>query len=212
MGLTLASLLPDFRASLNDARKVFGEDGTPEQEANLSRHLRAAAVALATGKRPRTRQGTIELVAGVARYTTGLPADLLIPKVGLWGSEYLAEPWCGPRGPLPTLSLADADEDGLQALVLTPAPTAAQIAAYGSAYTFYYFASHQITDAEATSTLQERDRALVILRAQVEAMRETAMRNAHKPVTLREGGGGVGRNTTPAALYERLLAEYERAA
>ncbi|MBK7011930.1 MAG: HK97 gp10 family phage protein [Xanthomonadales bacterium] len=32
-------------------------------------------------------------------------------------------------------------------------------------------------------------------------MRETAMRNAHKPVTLRDGGGGMTRNSTPAALY-----------
>lgn len=210
MGLTVTDLLPDYKASLNSARSVFGEDNTSEQTANLTRHLQAAARAIALGKRPRTRQGLLTLVADQPSYAS-VPDDLLLPKVALWGMANMARPWCNPPGALPILTLADG-VDGAPQLMLTPAPSAEQIAVYGTEYRYYYFAAHQITDQVDTSTLQERDRALVILRAQVEAMRETAIRNAHKPVTLRDGGGGLGRNTTPAALYEQLLAEYERAA
>lgn len=209
MGITLTSLLPDYRASLNSARLVFGEDGTPEQTANLTRHLNAAAVAISLGKRPRTKQASLALAEGQGTYAA-VPVDLLIPKVGIWGTSYQAEPWNAPRGPLPTLTLSETD-DG-QVLNLSPPPTASQLLAYGCTYAFYYFAAHKITDDPGTSTLQEKDRQLLILRAQVEAMRETAIRSAHKPVTLRDGGGGVGRNTTPAALYAALLQEYERAA
>jgi hypothetical protein len=209
VGLTLASLLPDYRASLNDARVIFGDDGGGEQNENLARHLRVAASAMSLGKRPRTCSATLALVAGQVAYTA-VPDDLLLPKVAMWGSEYFSEPWNAPRGPLPTLTLSEAD--GVRVLNLTPPPSAAQIGAYGSTYGYYYFGAHQVTDDAATSTLQEKDRALIILRAQVEALRETAMRNAHKPVTLRDGGGGLGRNTTPAAIYAALLDEYERAA
>lgn len=209
MGLTLDDLLPDYTASLNSARAVFGKDGTDEQATNLTRHLRTAARAMSLDKRPRTRQGTFALVAGVAD-TADVPSDLLLPKVGLWGLGHLGEPWCLPPGPLPMLTLSETDAG--RALTLMPPPSAAQIAAFGGTYRYYYFAAHQVTDDAATSTIDERDRNLLILRAQVEAMRETALRNAHMPVTLRDGMGSPGSNTTPSALYAALLAEYNAAA
>jgi len=208
MGLTLASLLPDYTASLNDARLVFGEDASPEQTAALTRHLRAAAVALSAAKRPRTCMASVTLVADQASYAD-VPTDLLLPKVATWGVSTL-QPWHLPPGPLPIITLAELD--GVPMLVLNPPPTACQITAFGSTYAYYYFGTHQITEDAGTSTLQEKDRNLLILRAQVEAMRETAMRNAHKPVTLRDGGGGMTRNSTPAALYMQLLAEFNEAA
>lgn len=208
MGLTLDSLLPDYTASLNDARLVFGEDASPEQAAALTRHLRTAAAALSAGKRPRTCMGSLTLVADQASYDA-VPEDLLLPKVATWGVSTLM-PWQLPPGPLPIITLAEFD--GVPMLVLNPAPSACQIAAFGSAYAYYYFGTHQITADAGTSTVQEKDRNLLILRAQVEAMRETAMRNAHKPVTLRDAGGGMTRNMTPAALYEKLLAEFNQAA
>jgi hypothetical protein len=210
MGLTLDELLPDYTASLNDARLVFGEDESVDQAENLTRHLHAAAAAISIDKRPRTAQASLTLVADQDAYTD-VPADLLTPKFGLWGTDRLRAIWRAPRGPLPTLTLAQTAAG--PALILTPAPSCEQIDAWGATYRYYYFASHAITDTASTSTLAARDKGLVILRAQVEAMRETAMRNAHKPVTLRDAsaGGGQTRNTTPAALYAALLAEYERA-
>lgn len=204
MGLTLTSLLPDYTASLNEARLVFGEDGSQEQADALTRHLRTAASAMSIAKRPRTCMGSLSLVADQASYAT-VPADLLLPKVATWGVSTL-QPWQLPPGPLPIITLAEFE--GVPMLVLNPPPSSCQISAFGSAYAFYYFGAHQITEDAGTSTVQEKDRHLVILRAQAEAMRETAMRNAHKPVTLRDAGGGMTRNMTPSALFEKLLTEF----
>jgi hypothetical protein len=187
---------------------VFGEDGSTEQADALTRHLRTAAAAMSAAKRPRTCMASLTLVADQASYDA-VPTDLLLPKVATWGVSTM-QPWHLPPGPLPIITLAEFD--GVPMLVLNPPPSACQIAAFGSTYAYYYFGAHQITDDAGTSTVQERDRNLLILRAQVEAMRETSMRNAHKPVTLREGGGGMTRNMTPSALYAQLLAEFNGAA
>ena len=61
-------------------------------------------------------------------------------------------------------------------------------------------------------SLRDGDRDLVILRAQVEAVRELVSRNLHKPVQMSPGTGGMPSNQTPAAWYDRLLDEYRRAA
>jgi hypothetical protein len=210
VGLTIAELLPDYRASLNDAALVFGQDNSDDQKKNLTRHLTIAARKLAIGKRPRTRQATLSLVADQSSYGP-VPEDLLLTKVSTWGITNRPQ-WHLPAGPLPILTLVDDDGTGSRAIVLTPAPTSEQICAFGSSYPFYYFAEHAITSDAATSTLQEKDRGLVILGGQVEAMREMAMRSIGKPVTLRDAnGGGVARNMTPAALYEKLLAEFNEA-
>jgi hypothetical protein len=206
MPVTFANLLTDYKASLNDAASVF----TDAHDADFKRHLNAAARALALGKRPRTKVGELTLVADQQTYTT-VPADLLLPKSALWGLSGEA-PWNLPRGPLPTLTLATGDDDAPM-LVLSPAPTACQIAAYGSTYRYWYFAAHTLTDAECT--IAERDVNLVILRAQVEAMRELTFRNFIKPVTLRAGSGAAGsqpRNGQPAHLFEALLHEFNGAA
>jgi hypothetical protein len=60
-------------------------------------------------------------------------------------------------------------------------------------------------DNAADTTVTAADRGLLLLRAQVEAMRELSVRAAAKPVQLRDGLSGVARNSTPAALHEVLL-------
>ncbi len=210
MGLTLGQLLPDYTASLNNATSVFGELNSSELTANLTRHLATSARKLALGKRPRTKQGMLQLVAGQSMYAD-VPTDLLLPKVSLWALQQ-REPWCLPHGPLPIFTLSESE--GARVLMLNPPPSAEQIGVFGAAYPYYYFAAHAITTDPATSTLQEKDYDLVILGAQVEAMRETALRNAHKPVSLGQGsaGGSATRNMTPAALYTQLLDEWNAAA
>lgn len=204
MGIALSALVADYKASLQDAAKVFADP------ADLERHLRAAARALATEKRPRTKAGSFTLVADQGDYT-GVPADLLSPKVGTWGIVN-TKPWNLPGGGLPVLMLA-TDASDAPVLRLTPAPTCEQIRAYGSEYHYYYLADHTLSDVEADSTITERDRNLLILRAQVEGMRELAFRNTTKPVTLRDASaGGAPSNMQPAALYERLLKEWKEAA
>lgn len=205
MGLRFADLLPDYKASLNDAASVF----TAADDADYKRHLSIAAAALSREKRPRTVAADLTVTAGVGEYT-GVPADLIAPKVSLWNNGH-ASPWTLPPGPLPTLSVL-GDGDG-RVMVLQPAPTAAQIACFGATYRYYYLAEHAITTDAATSTLLPKDKALLILRAQIEAMRELSFRAYKKPITLRAGdgvaGGVASKNQTPPALWDLLRAEYE---
>jgi hypothetical protein len=227
MGLSLADLLPDYRASLNDAASAFpgvpatpgtpaGEGGDPpavpgdpgDPDADLRRHLIVALSALSREKRPRTRLASITLAEGVAEYPD-VPADLLLVKVAVWPQRYVA-PWNLPPGPLPLIGVAEA-EDG-RVITLRPAPTAEQVRMFGAEYRYYYFAAHALTDSATTSTLLEKDRALLLLRAQAEAMRELSFRGYKKPVTLRAGSGvggaQVSKNQTPPALWDLLMQEY----
>lgn len=205
MGLTVTALLADFKASLQDASGFF----TAANDADFIRHLNVAARAVALGKISRTLIGSITVQAGVSEYAA--PADLLLPKAGFW-TRQAVDVTDIPSTPNPVLSLAELD--GNAVLVLSPAPTAAQIAIYGSTYGFYYFGQHALTDSAATSTLPERALNLVMLRAQAEACRELALRQLTKPVSLRAGGGSTAqtRNMTPSALFESLMAEFLRTA
>ena len=76
---------------------------------------------------------------------------------------------------------------------------------------FYYFGVHAIGSAAVDTTVSAPDRALLLLRAQAEAMRELAMRNVVKPQQMRDGYTSMPRNGTPAALFESLLAEFKGA-
>jgi hypothetical protein len=105
--------------------------------------------------------------------------------------------------------VAAVNEGSAWSLVFDPAPTQAHLDAYGSTFRFWYYGTHS-ADANG-STLAAPDRPLLLLRAQAEAMRELSMRNINKPVQLRDGHSGQPRNSTPAALYRELLAEWEKA-
>lgn len=206
MGLTLAELLPDYRASLNDARSVFAED-----DSDFVRHLRTAAAALSREKRSRTAVAQIQVQAGVAEYLD-VPDDLIAPKVCTWGNNG-SPVWHLPPTPPPALTVI-GDGTG-RILLLTPPPTCEQVKAWGSTLRYYYLAEHHITNDPATSTLHSKDRALLYLRAQMEAMRELSYRAYKKPITLRAGdgiGGAVAsKNQTPPAMWDLLRQEYEAA-
>lgn len=204
--LSLADLLPDYKASLHDAASVF--KGTAEDaDADFKRHLAIAARALGNdGKRVTTRMATLALIAGQVDYTT-VPADLVRPKVSDWGIGVVPV-WEQPAGALPVLRLSFAADD-TPVLSLSPPPNAAQIAVFGSTYRFYYLAAPLITDT--ASTVREGDQDLLLLRAQVEAARELVNRNLHKPVQLSPGSGSYPANQTPAGWYALLLDEYRKA-
>ena len=204
MGIALSDLVTDYKASLLSAADVFTD---PD---DFERHLRIAARALAVEKRPRQQVGALSLVADQSDYTD-VPADFLATKVALWGSTNQPV-WNLPRHGLPVLT-SGTNEAGAPVLILTPAPSAEQIASYGSTYRYYYAALHVLSAMPAESTITERDRDLLILRAQVEAMRELTFRNSTKPVSMRDASGGGGpSNMQPAAIYERLLREWKEAA
>lgn len=205
---TTAELVVLHKRGLMDAASLF----PAANDADLLRHLRVAARELSAGKRTRTKLGTLTLVAGTSQYPA--PADLLRAKVSPWGVDQVtAQPWNAPRTPLPALRTA-VDADGSEQLHLRPPPCAAQIAAFGSDYPYYYLTSHLVPDT-GNSTITDRELDLLLLRAKVEAMRELAIRNHNKPVSLRAGQGmgdaSQARNASAPALYDAFLREYNQA-
>lgn len=203
--MTRADLVADLKASLQDAAKVF----TAANDADFSRHLDAAALDMGR-VRPRTMLGTITLIADQYNYTA--PADLLSYKSDLWGIPgRRIHPWeSSYPGRLP--DVRSAVSGTTRELHFLPAPTAAQITALGAAFKFYYFAAHSIGAAAVDTTIQAGDRGLLLLRAQAEAMKEMAMRNIAKPVSLRDGMSQGPRNGTPGYLFEQLLKMFEASA
>jgi hypothetical protein len=202
--MSRAELAADLKASLQDAADVFNApDG-----ADFVRFLDKAALDFYR-VRSRTLLGELTLVADQFAYDA--PADMLAYKSALWGAERRIQPWEKHYpGRLPDVYLSE--ESGERKLHFLPAPTAQQIAVLGSTFKYWYFAAHQIGEDAADTTILSGQRGLLLLRAQAEAMREMAMRNIAKPVSMRDGVSNGPRNGTPAALYAALMQEFEEAA
>ena len=202
MSMARASLVADLKASLQDAASVF----TAASDADFVRHLDRAALDLGR-RRPRTLLGEVTLVAEQAAYAA--PGDMLAFKVDTWGQHGI-QPWEDHYpGRLPQVRLVELA--AAKVLAFSPAPTAAQIGILGASYGFYYLAAHAIGDAAADTTVADGDRGVLLLRAQAEACRELAMRGMTKPVALRDGHSGTPRNSTPSALWQALMDEFEAA-
>ena len=203
--MSQASLVADLKASLHDSGKVFlaADDG------DFKRFLAQALPDLSV-KRPVTRSGAIALEAGVDRYPLAL-ADFSSYKTHSWADMTRAPRMWEPGYPGAVPRVRAQFDGEAWALVFDPAPSAAQLAVFGNLFRFWYFARHVIGEASAETTVNPLDRGLLLLRAQVEAMREAAIRNATKPVNLRDGMSGTPRNATPAALAEQLLAMFREA-
>jgi len=202
--MSRVDLLADYKASLQDASKVF----TAANDTDFNRHLDVAALAMGR-VRPRTLLGTLTLVADQFNYAA--PADFLMYKSALWGViTARVSPWEKHYyGKLPNVSVAV--NGAVREMHLLPAPTALQITLLGAGFKFYYFAGHTIDTIAANTTILAVDRWVLLLRAQAEAMKEMAMRNIGKPVQMRDGISGGTRNGTPAYLYEQLMKMFEGA-
>ena len=197
MAVSLAALVADLKASLGDAASRF----QAPDDADFVRHLRAAGLDFGRVA-PVTLMGSLALEVGVDDYPA--PADFVRFKLSTWERSQARSPkpweksWCGP---FPRVTAADGR------LVLTPAPTAQQVAVLGSEYRFFYFAGLAVSADQ--STVQEADRGLLILRAQAEAMRELAMRESMRPGKMADGVSGMAKASTPAGLAQAFLAEWE---
>lgn len=201
--LSQADVLADLKASLHDAASAFNAAA----DADWLRLLAVALVAM-QAKRPRTLLGTVTLVADQAEYAVTAPGFAAY-KTHTWASRP-PKPWAKEYpGPVPRVTAVQAA--GAWTLCFDPAPTWAHITAYGSAFRFWYYGAHALGALASDATLADADRPLLLLRAQAEAMRELTMRNINKPTQLRDGFSGTPRNSTPAALYRELLAEWEAA-
>jgi hypothetical protein len=200
-----ADLVADLKASLHDAASVF----TEAADAAFKRHLSHAAADFSR-RRPRTLLGSLTVTAGELEYDA-VPGDLVQVKCPIWGRQERAtmRPWeSGYPGPVPKLRLVE--NEGERRFHVDPPPTAAQVSVFGATLKYYYFAAHSIGADAADTTIAAADRALLLLRAQAEAMKEAAARNMAKPAQLRDSISGVPRNGHPAALYEQLMQEFDK--
>lgn len=176
-------------------------------DADFKRHLDNAAKDLGR-VRPLVRAGSITVEAGTPTYAA--PADLVRFKQTTWG---LAErrqirPWEPDwPGALPRVRVVSGNAG--RELLLAPAPTQKQIRIFGSDFPFEYFAGHTIGANAADTTVHEDERAILLLRAQIEALKEMSVRNIGKPVNMRDGLNNQPRNGTPAALHLELMKQFE---
>lgn len=200
-------LVDDLKASLHDAVSAF----KAAADADFVRLLGLAAKAMQL-KRPRTLLGVVTLVAGLDVYALSAPiaTTLASYKTHAW-AQAAVKPW-DPAYPGAVPRVCVEGQPGAWQLVFSPAPTALQLNVWGSAFRFWYFALHSLGANAADTTIAEADRGLLLLRAQAEAMRELSMHHANKAVQVRDGLSGGARNSTPAALYEALLREWQEAA
>lgn len=204
--MALDDLVADLKRSLHDCAAVFDASG----DADFVRFLNQALPDMGW-KRARTLVGQVTLVAGTANYSLAGCPDFYSYKTHLWepvaGRLQAWEP--GYPGALPRVS-SYMDGSG-HWLDFSPAPSAEHMALRGSAFKFYYFASHKLGVDATDTTVHPGDRGLLLLRAQAEAMLEMTLRNMSKPVQLRDGHSGTPRNSTPRALYDALLSAFMEA-
>lgn len=195
-----------LESSLLDAVKIFG-DNAAAWNPHLDRHLNAAVTDF-DRVAPLLEGAQIQLIADAANYAADARA------IRFHGSEILdkqqhVEPWDDfrvPEVPVPAL----ARISNVKSWVFRPVPTKFILDRIGSIYPFTYFAAHKLDDTlEADTTFDARHLPLLVLRAQVEALRDLAVRNAHKPVALRDPNYSQIRNGTPAALAEQFMRLWE---
>jgi hypothetical protein len=199
--MSQADLVADLRVSLQDTAEVFQAEG-PAGEA-FQRFLQIAVLDLPRVA-PNRKTGTLDLVADQETYPA--PEDLVEVAAMSWGIGPLRQPWdSGFPAQLPRLVYVRAE----QLLQLLPPPDAAALALLGTTLRYTYYAGYAIGVAAADTTVKPAQRGLLLLRAQAEAIKELAMRNIKKPVSLRDGVTSGPRNGTPAALWQALMHEFD---
>jgi hypothetical protein len=212
--MTLASLVAELKATLHDSAAVF----KAADDADFVRFLQRALPDM-QHKRPLTKLGRLDLEADVASFTV-LETDFAALKTDLWRNPArLPKPW-EPNypGALPRIDAAREEvgvstwdtyynevRQGRWRIHFDPPPSPALLACLGRQFQFWYFARHEIGEHESGTSIAPTDRGLLLMRAQVEALKELTLRNLTKPVQLRDGLSGTPRNSTPAALHTELL-------
>jgi hypothetical protein len=204
MSMDRDTLRADLKASLHDAADAFTD---PD---DFDRFLDRAAQDLPR-RRPLTLTAEITLKANQNEYTP-VPADLVHPVFTRWanGARLKRSPWVANYPPArPRVTLVN-QSDG-QALLVSPLPTASELAEHGETLQYDYEAQYTIGDQAADTTVRAEDRWLLLLRAQAEACKELALKNIDRPVQVGSEGGSPSANGTPAGLHERLMKEFKAA-
>lgn len=200
----------DLLADLKTA--VAGESARAIETEDNKHWLMALDVARQAmrDKRPLMHESTLDLQLNQSTYS-GVPADLVRVINVRWDSPAAsAQPWDVRPQPAPRLHVTG--HGASRQFVVSPMPREAVLHVYGSRIAYRYSADHVLGETTAATTIAPADRSLFLLRAQAEIMRQVATRNAGRPQRMQDGVTSSAANSTPAALYERLLREFAEAA
>ncbi|MCW7553654.1 hypothetical protein NX722_13655 [Endozoicomonas gorgoniicola] len=199
--MTLTALKKDLVDSLTESAELVDNQ--------IDHLLSVAAVELARVKRF-TLCGHVMLQPGISVYNA--PADMIAYKVHIWGryQRQMYNLW-DPRYPrtLPTVTVTQGRPKQIH---LSFAPGSHLISLLGSQFSFYYYASHTLSDTPGETTVPVFERDLLLLRAQAEAMKVLSIRYADSTVSSKLMISGATKIGTPAALYKTFLSEFERRA
>lgn len=209
MGLNRESVRTKLAASLLDAVDIFGDDAAA-QAPHLDRHI-DVAVAEFNRVAPLLIGDQLQLTQDESNYAA--PAG----AIRFHGSEIVDRqnalpPWDEFRVPeVPTPSIVRVA--GVKCWNFRPAPSGYIVARIGVAYPYTYVSAHVLgadEEAEDDTTIEEAHEPLLIMRAQVESLKDLAIRNAHKPVALRDPTYSQTKNGTPAALADQFFRMWEQ--
>lgn len=208
MALLRAVAVAALNASLLDAADVFGEPGAAERTAAFNRHL-DEAVRDFDRVLPQVVDDALALVSDVRNYVAHPLARSFVdaPLIYENSQRDLDDPYRVDQVPTPMLRMVD----GIKTWAFMPKPTASILFRIGTDYRFSYRRAHQLSD-DADSSIQDEDAPLLIQRAQIAALKELAIRNAHKPVSLRDTQYSQTRNGTPAGLADVMMGMWEQQA
>lgn len=191
-------IVAQYSASLLDSKRAFNDTA-------IQRHIDIALKALSE-IRPQLKVTVLNIAAGHSLYPC--PTDLIRIHKCNWGKDARSfqRPWDDHYiGSLPYWRICRNDK-GERLLIAEPAPTVIQERVIGSRGELVYTAAHVLTDDECS--LNDEEIGLLILRAQVEAMREISMKNSTQAYQLREGISSTPMNGTPGYLYIKLSDEF----
>ncbi len=206
MSFTKNAFITELKDSLKDVASVFVKDNSDDYDSVIAGALPdfsryrlyrvQDSVTIEAGKAdyiaPQSFMHMIHVVYGMNEISTRKPWEQNYPKI------------------IPEVKELHDPTNNQIILLLTPTPDAHLINCCGTDFTFMCSKLHVLSDTANNTTIRAEDKGLFLLRCQAEVMKTVAMRNSHKPVSIRDGISGTPRNSTPNALYKDLMNEFYR--
>ena len=189
-----------------DLQSIVVTDRQRWKDTAFERAINAALRDLSDA-RPLSGSDSVMLQSGIAAYPV---RDCVLDyKSSQWGQWPDLEPWdANWPGTRPRVFLS-RNITG-KYLEFVPAPTAAQLRVYGSAFVYQYKTLHVLTDEDCTVT--DADVGLLRTRALAELMKELMAAGVTNSVQINRGGSGGGAfspsNGSPSTIYDALMRAY----
>jgi hypothetical protein len=189
-----------------DLQSIVVTDRQRWKDAAFERAINAALRDLSDA-RPLSGSDSVMLQSGLAAYPV---RDCVLDyKSSQWGQWPSLEPWdANWPGPSPRVFLSKNLAG--KYLEFSPAPSAAQIRVYGSAFVYQYNVLHVLTDEDCT--VADADSGLLRTRALAELMKELMTAGVTNSVQMNRGAPGGGafapNNGAPSTIYDALMRAY----